>query len=141
MVVRKRSVIWKFCEYRCPKRHKLRAFLKIVSVNALNVKTKSIYWSVLNHPPSLHVQSLSPCAIFVIPKCIGFGWSKVNFLHSSYYGLCFVFVLKAVLVMQGHLSCCWAGLSQSQGLFYSSDCPAVRRLVVHKELGGDRQDS
>lgn len=40
MVVRKRNVIWKFCEYRCPKRHKLRIYLKIVSVNALNVKIK-----------------------------------------------------------------------------------------------------
>lgn len=34
-------------------------------------------------------------------------------------------------------SYCWSGLTQHQGLFCSSSRPPVRRLGVHKKLGGD----
>jgi len=32
-------------------------------------------------------------------------------------GLCFGFVLKTVLIIQGYFHYCWAVLAQSQGLF------------------------
>lgn len=33
-------------------------------------------------------------------------WDRVHFLHPTCYGLCFGFVLKTLLVMQGCLSYC-----------------------------------
>lgn len=30
----------------------------------------------------------------------GFGWCRINILHSSWCGLCFGFVMKRVLIMQ-----------------------------------------
>lgn len=49
-------------------------------------------------------------------RCIGAGWGTVNFLHSSWMGRCYGFVLKAVLITQG----CSAAAEQClhiQGLF------------------------
>ena len=51
--------------------------------------------------------------------CAGFDWSRVNFLHRSYMGLCFGFVLETVLIIQECFSYCWAVLTQRQGLFCS----------------------
>lgn len=65
---------------------------------------------------TLHVQFLS------CPSVLGLAGVE---LTSSQWLTWPVFCICAerVLVMQGHLSCCWAGLTQSQGVFYSSDCP------------------
>jgi len=43
------------------------------------------------------------CCVFLKQKqnCAGFGQDRVNFLHSSCMGLCFGFVLKTVLIIQG----------------------------------------
>ena len=50
--------------------------------------------------------------------------------------LCFRFVTKTVLT-QGCFCCSWAVLTQHQGLFCFSCCPASEQAGVHKKLGGD----
>lgn len=40
------------------------------------------------------------------PLCDRFAWGRVNFLHSSQYGLFFVFALETALITQGCLGCC-----------------------------------
>lgn len=48
------------------------------------------------------------------------GFAQSSFLHSSWYGLSFGFVLKTVMIIQGWFCYFWAELTQSQGLFFPS---------------------
>lgn len=34
-------------------------------------------------------------------RCVGFGWDRLHFLQSSCMVLCFIFVLKIVLIIWG----------------------------------------
>ena len=52
-------------------------------------------------------------------------------------GLCFGFVLKTVLIIQGSFRYCRAVLTWSQSLFWSSDCPTSETAGLHKKLWGD----
>lgn len=52
-------------------------------------------------------------------------------------GLCFEFVMKIVFLAHQCCSYCWAVLTQSQGCFSFSHCPASMEAEEHKELGGD----
>jgi len=49
---------------------------------------------------------------------------ELNLFVVASMGLCFGFILNTVLVTQGCFGCCWAVLTQSQGLFCSSHRPA-----------------
>lgn len=67
-------------------------------------------------------------------NCTGFGWNRVNFLHSSFTVLCFGFVTKPVLVTQGGFSCSWEVLVQCGNLLFF-----LLRLP-HQEEGGGAQE-
>lgn len=59
---------------------------------------------------------------------------RVNFFHSSLYGLCSPFVLKTVRTIQGRFHYCLSVPTQSQGLFCFSHCP-------NRKAVGDVQES
>ena len=63
-------------------------------------------------------------------------------LELVFFTVRFRFVLKTVLVTQGCVSYCWAGLAQRQGLFCSSLCPTSEQAGGAQGVGrGHSQDS
>jgi len=64
------------------------------------------------------------------------GVELIFFIVSS-IRLCLEIVFKAVLIIQGYFSYCWAVLTQNQGLSAFHNALPPSRLGVHKKLGGD----
>ena len=78
--------------------------------------------------------------------CAGFGWDRVNFLHSSWYGAMFwicagnsgdntrIFVLQWDNTV---FAIAEQRLDRVKAFAASHTTPPARRLGVHKKLGGD----
>jgi len=62
---------------------------------------------------------------------------KLTFFIEACMILCFGFLMRRLLVTL-IFSYCSAVLTQSQGHFNFSSCPASEELEAHKELGKDR---
>lgn len=66
-------------------------------------------------------------------NCVGFAWSRVKFFHI----VCvFGFVVNMGLIIKTYFCSCWAGITQSQSLFYFSYCQAGEGAGVLGRLGG-----
>lgn len=71
-----------------------------------------------------------------------FGWVKLIFFIAAYTVLGFGFVTKTMWMIQGYFPCCWAELTQGQGLFCSSSHSTSKELGVQKTWrGGHSQDN
>lgn len=74
---------------------------------------------------------------FPLRLCVGFGWDRGNFLHSSWYGAAFrIFVLKTVLITQMFSLLLHCTYTECKTFFASHPTPATNWLEVHK-LRGD----
>ncbi|XP_051646947.1 uncharacterized protein LOC127472551 [Manacus candei] len=79
----------------------------------------------------LLVPSSGELGPFTGPDWAGFGWGRVNFLHSSW------FVLETVLITQGCVITAKQCLHRAKAFSAPHPTSAVSGLGVHKELGGD----
>jgi len=67
---------------------------------------------------------------------------ELNLFVVTSMGLCFGFVLKMVLIIQGCFSYCWAVLTQCQGLLCSSYHPTSEQPGdAWEAVGGHSRDS
>lgn len=78
--------------------------------------------------------------LFLFPQCPGFSWDRINFLHSSWYGVCFGFLIKTLVIMHHSFSCCRAVLPQTQGLSASHAAAPEWRLGMQEIGSGQSQN-
>ena len=70
--------------------------------------------------------------------CAGFGWDRVNFLHSSEYGAMVWICAENSVDNSGVVLLLLSSASTASKAFSASHpTPPVRSLGVHKKLGGD----
>lgn len=79
-------------------------------------------WTMQNAEASkcLLVQTQFRCHEVVVMYCARFGWGRDNFLPNADVMVWFGFMLETVLVTHRCFCYCLAGLTQRQGLFFSS---------------------
>jgi len=72
--------------------------------------------------------------LLLVATCAGFGWDRVNFLHSSWYGATFWICADHSVDDTGMFSLLLSRIKASSA---SRPTPPASRLGLHKKMGGD----